>query len=61
MVEVSENNWELQGEELESLGYIYPEELTILREKPYSFELIINSNTETEERNFLKMKILFDL
>ena len=55
------NNWEMQEEEIESLKYIYPEELTVLREKPYSLEIVINSNTEDEERNFLKMKVLFDL
>jgi hypothetical protein len=51
----------LQAEEIESLGYIYPEEMTVLKEQPYSLEVIINSNTESEERNYLKMKILFDL
>ena len=55
------NNWALQAEEIESLGYIYPEEMTVLKEQPYSLEVIINSNTESEERNYLKMKILFDL
>ena len=43
------------------MKYIYPEELTILKEKPYSFEVVIDSNTESEERNFLRMKIHFDL
>ena len=63
-VEIEEkgvNNWEMQEEEIESLKYIYPEELTILREKPYSIEIVIHSNTESEDRNFLKLKILFDL
>ena len=60
MVE-SINNWDRQEEELESLKYIYPDELTILKEKPYSFEVLIDSNTESEERNFLRMKIHFDL
>ena len=55
------NNWETQAEEIESLTYIYPEEMTVLKEQPYSLEVMINSNTESEERNFLKMKILFDL
>lgn len=55
------NNWELQGEEIESLGYIFPEELSIIQEKPYKLDIHINSNTESEERNFLKMKIHFDL
>jgi hypothetical protein len=55
------NNWDTQEEEIESLTYIYPEEMTILKEQPYSIEILIDSNTESEERNFLKMKILFDL
>ena len=58
---VDSNNWEQQAEEVESLGYIYPEELTIIQEQPYKLEIIINSNTESEDRNFLKMKIHFDL
>ena len=60
MVEAN-NNWEQQEEEIESLKYIYPEELTLLREKPYQLEIMINSNTESDERNFLKMKVTFDL
>ena len=55
------NNWDVQEEEIESLKYIYPDEMTVLKEKPYSVEIIINSNTESEDRNFLKMKVLFDL
>lgn len=31
------------------------------REKPYNFEILVNSNTESEERNFLKLKLIFDL
>lgn len=61
MVEPSENNFEQQAEELESLGYIFPEEMTILQEKPYKLEISLNSNTESEERNFLKLKAYFDL
>jgi hypothetical protein len=26
------NNWETQAEEIESLTYIYPEEMTVLKE-----------------------------
>ena len=55
------NNWDQQEDELESLKYIYPEELIIKREKPYSFEMIINANTESEDRNYLKLKVMFDL
>ena len=31
------------------------------REKPYNFEILVNSNTESEELNFLKLKLIFDL
>jgi len=55
------NNWETQQQEMESLGYIYPEELHIISEQPYKFDVLINSNTESEDKNFLKMKIHFDL
>jgi len=48
--------------EIETLKSIFVEsELEIKREKPYNFEIILNSNTENEERNFLKLKIIFDL
>ena len=55
------NNWETQQQEMESLGYIYPEEIHIISEQPYKFDVLINSNTESEDKNFLKMKIHFDL
>ena len=46
MVEASfdSQNWEIQAEEIESLTYIYPEELTVVTEKPYKIELRVNSN-----------------
>ena len=31
------------------------------KEKPYKFEITVNSNTESEEKNFLKLKITFGL
>ena len=61
MVEATDNNWEEQGDEVESLQYIYPEELVITSEKPYNFDIVINSNTESEDMNFLKLKITFNL
>ena len=58
---VGENNFEMQAEEIESLQYIFPEEMKITKEQPYQLEVVINSNTESEEKNFLKMVIVFDL
>jgi len=48
VVGVAARNWDPQEEEIESLGYIYPEEMTVLKEQPYSLEVIINSNTESK-------------
>ena len=62
MVE-TEDQWEEQETEIETLKCIYVEneEFVLKREKPYNFEIIVNSNTESEERNFLKLKLIFDL
>ena len=35
--------------------------MVVTAEKPYVVEIMINSNTESEERNFLKLKIIFSL
>lgn len=62
MVEEDERNWEEQEMEIETLKSIFnEEELTIKREKPYNFEILVNSNNESAERNYLKLKIIFDL
>ena len=60
MVE-AEDKWEEQEQEIESLQYIFPEEITIENEKPYKFDVLINSNTESEDKNHLKVNIYFDL
>ena len=52
------NNWALQAEEIESLGYIYPEEMTVLKEQPYSLEVIINSNTYPDCVPYYRLKNL---
>ena len=61
MVEATEDKWEEQEQEIESLQYIFPEEFTLNNEKPYKFDIMINSNTESEDKNFLKLRISFDL
>lgn len=54
--------WEDQEMEIETLKSIYTdEELTVKREKPYNFEIQVNSNTESEDRNYLKLLMIFDL
>merc|ERR1740139_929762 len=62
MVEHDDEFWEEQEMEMETLKCIFvEEELLIKREKPYNFEILIHSNTETEERDYLKLKLIFDL
>ena len=61
MVE-EDSKWEDQETEMETLKCIFTEdELNVKREKPYNFEILVNSNTESEERNFLKLRVIFDL
>lgn len=56
-----ESNYEEQADEVESLTYIYCEDFELKSEQPYNFEIMLNSNTESEDKNFLKLKITFDL
>ena len=59
---VDEIDWEDQETEIETLKCIFiEEEFDLKREKPYNFEILVNSNTESEERNYLKLKLIFDL
>ena len=43
------------------MSYIYPEEMEVIKTQPYSIQVLINSNTEDEERNFLKVQIMIEL
>ena len=62
MVEEDDSKWEDQEAEIETLKCIFDEdEFTIKKDKPYNFEILLNSNTESEERNYLKLKLIFDL
>ena len=62
MVEEDDSKWEEQEIEVESLKSIFEEEeLVIKREKPYNFEILVHSNTESDERDYLKLKLIFDL
>lgn len=57
----TEVNYEEQQEEIEALQSIFMEEFELTEEKPYKFEITINSNGESQEKNFLKLKAIFDL
>lgn len=60
--QLDDSNFEFQEMEIESLQCIYLEsEFEMVRERPYRFDIKINSNTEDESRNFLKLRITFDL
>jgi len=57
-----DTKWEDQELEMDTLKSIFiEEELYVKREKPYNFEILIHSNNETDERDFLKLKLIFDL
>ena len=59
-IDYSQVDWEEQEGELEALDCIFPEELNVTSRKPYTFEIIINSNPEPEE-NHLKMLLMVEL
>ena len=64
MVEEDDSKWEEQETEIETLKCIFVEEdgeFVMKREKPYNFEILIHSNTETSARDYLKLKLIFDL
>ncbi len=50
-----------QESEIESLKYIFLEDLEIKEEKPYKFEVMLNANNESVEKNYLKLKLIFEL
>ena len=53
--------FEEQESEIESLKYIFLEDLEVLEEKPYKFEVMLNANNESAEKNWLKLKLTFEL
>ena len=60
-MEPEENiDWEEQEAEIEALEVIFPDEFTVLAEKPYKFKIMINSNAESED-NHLKMMLTVEL
>ena len=62
MVEAEDIDWEEQELEIETLKSIFNEdELNIKREKPYQLEILVNSSNEGDDRNYLKLMLIFDL
>ena len=63
MVEPTEDGkYEEQTDEVEALQSIFDEtEFKLLSENPYSFEIEVNANSESEDRNHLKLLVRFDL
>ena len=62
MVDSDDPKWEEQELEMDTLKSIFEEnELNIKREKPYCFEILIHSSNESEDRDYLKLKLIFDL
>ena len=52
--------YEEQEQEIEAIRYIFMEDLLILEEKPYKFEVLLKANNESE-RNHLQLKVTFEL
>lgn len=50
-----------QQEEIEALQSIFMDDFELVEERPYKFEITINSNMEGAEKNHLKLKVIFDL
>ena len=50
-IDYSQVDWEEQESEIEALEVIFPDEFTILAKKPFKFEIMINSNSESAENH----------
>lgn len=37
------------------------DDIEILEERPFKFEVILNSNNESDEKNHLKLKVIMEL
>ena len=37
------------------------DDLEVLEEKPFKFEVMLNANNESAEKNYLKLKMTFEL
>ena len=46
--------------EIEACKCIFMDDLTVLEERPYKFEVLLNANNELE-RNHLQLKVTFEL
>ena len=50
-----------QESEIEALKYIYMDDMTVIEERPFKLEIMLNSNNEGADKNFLKLKIIIEL
>ena len=55
-----EAQFEEQEQEIEAIKYIFMEDLVVIEEKPYKFEVLLKANNE-EGRNHLQLKVTFEL
>ena len=37
------------------------DDIEVIEEKPYKFDIILNANNESVDKNFLMLKLLFEL
>jgi hypothetical protein len=58
---MSENNYEEQESEIEAIKCIFMDDLVMLEEKPYKFEVLLNANNESVSKNHISLKLIFEL
>jgi hypothetical protein len=55
------SNYEEQESEIEAIKCILLEDFTLIEEKPYKFEVLLNANNESSDKNHLQLKLIFEL
>ena len=56
-----EHKYDEQHDEVEALSCIFIDEFKLHDERPYRFDVTINANQESDEKNFLKVKLVVEL
>jgi ubiquitin-protein ligase len=57
---MAEDNYEEQEQEIEAIKYIYLDDLQVLEERPFKFEVLLHGNNDAP-RNHLAVKLTFEL
>ena len=55
------DKYEEQEQEVEALQSIFVEDFTLVEEKPYKFEIQVNANSESQDKNYIKLRMIIEL